>query len=107
MQAMQGHKNFNIGLGWVGEICAVDAERCEAHQNLNLNEKLVHLHCLIREAPVHAGSKLQPKKTKECQIAPSVGSREVLQASSHSAAYCVAALGDTKVPMITVVHCKR
>ena len=52
MQAMQDHeKNFNRGLGWVGEICAVDAEGCEAHQNWNLNEKLVHLHCLKRGKP--------------------------------------------------------
>ena len=53
----------------------------------------MHLHCLIREALGHAGSQLQLKKVEECQIAPSVGSREVLQASSPSTAYCVAALG--------------
>ena len=51
------------------------------------------LHCLIRDAPVHAGSQLQPKKTDVYRVAPSDGSRGGhLQASSPSAAYRIAAL---------------
>ena len=58
-----------------------------------MNEELLHLHCLIRDATVHAGSRLQPKKTDVCQVAPSDGSRAGhLQASSPSTAYHVAAL---------------
>ena len=54
---------------------------------------------------MHAGSQLQLKKAKECQIAPSVGSRKALQAGSLSAVYLVAALGEVRVPTITAVHC--
>ena len=58
-------------------------------------------------APVHAGSWLQPKTAEDYQIAPSVGSREVLQAGLPSTANHVAVLGGMqRFPVITAVHRK-
>ena len=37
------------------------------------------------QAPVHAGSQLQPMEAKECQAAPSVGSRGL---AAGQLAYC-------------------
>ena len=55
--------------------------------NWKKNEELVHLHCLIRGTPVHAGSWLQPMKAKGYRVVPSARSRgDQLQAGSPSTA---------------------